>query len=106
MPPEPEGYNQEPYYIFSREEADRLITEALDTSLDEPEPFVRLLLMLHDHTSERQLKDSICLLMEVAYEGSIVRSINFDEYLEAIREGQDPLQEARTRRSGVHDSNA
>jgi hypothetical protein len=106
MQQETDDHKQESNDIFTREEADRLITEALDTSLDEPEPFVRLLLILHDHTSERQLKDSIYRLMEVAYECSIVRSINFDEYLEAIREGQDPLQEARTRRSGVHDSDA
>ena len=106
MEQENDNQEQEPYYIFSREEADQLITKALDTSLDEPEPFVRLLLILHDHTSERQLKDSICLLMEVAYDGSIVRSINFDEYLEAIRQGQDPMEEVRNRRSGVHGSEA
>ena len=106
MEQENDDQEQEPYYIFTREEADRLITEALDTSLDEPEPFVRLLLILHDHTNERQLKDSICLLMEVAYDCSIVRSIEFDEYLEAIRQGQDPLEEARTRRFGIQDSEA
>jgi hypothetical protein len=106
MPSQIGNADQEPNDIFTREEADRLITEALDTSLDEPEPFVRLLLILHDHTSERQLKDSIYLLMEVAYEGSIVRSINFDEYLEAIRGGQDPLQEARNRQYGIYDSDA
>jgi hypothetical protein len=105
MPPT-DDLEQEPYYIFTHEEADRLLTEALDTSLDEPEPFVRLLLILHDHASERQLKDSIYLLMEVAYEGSIVRSINFDEYLEAIRQERDVLKEARTRWYGDHGSEA
>jgi hypothetical protein len=97
VPPQADASDQESYYIFTREEADRLITEALDTSLDEPEPFVRLLLVLHDHASECQLKESIYLLMEVAYEGSIARSINFDEYLEAIRQGRDALKEARAR---------
>ena len=97
---------QEPYYIFTREEADRLITEALDTSLDEPEPFVKLLMTLYDNAREDQLKESIYLLMEVAYEGSIVRSIDFDEYLEAIRQGRDVLEEVRSRKYGGHDPEA
>ena len=105
MPPT-DDFEQEPYYIFTHKEADRLLTEALDTSLDEPEPFVRLLLILHDHASERQLKDSIYLLMEVAYEGSIVRSIDFDKYLEAIRQGRNVLEEARNSWQGDHDPEA
>ena len=100
MSPQTDDSDQEPYYIFTREEADRLITEALDTSLDEPEPFVRLLMILYDNAREDQLKESIYLLMEVAYEGSIVRSINFDEYMEAIRQGRDIVEEARSRRYG------
>ena len=106
MPSQADDSNQEAYCILTREEADRLITEVLDTSLDEPEPFVRLLLILHDHADERQLKESIYLLMEVAYEGSIVRSINFDEYLEAIRQERDVLKEARTRWHGSNDPEA
>jgi len=66
MPSQADDTDQEPYYIFTCEEADRLITAALDTSLDEPEPFVRLLLILHDHEQEPRLKDSIYLLMKVA----------------------------------------
>jgi len=53
--------NQGLYYIFTREEADRLITETLDTSLDEPEPFVRLLLVLHDHWLMRFIPDWLVL---------------------------------------------
>ncbi len=44
--------------------------------------------------------------MEVAYEGSIVRSIDFREYLEAIRQGRDVLEEARSRGYGGNDSEA
>jgi hypothetical protein len=104
MPPETEGCNEEPYYIFSPEDADRLVTEALDTSLDEPEPFVRLLLILHDHVQEAQLKDGIYQLMKAAYNSSIVHSIDFQEYLEAIRQGQNPVKEARNRWYGGQDS--
>jgi len=87
----------EPYHIFTREEADRLIIESLDTSMDEPEPFVRLLLILHDHEQEPRLKDSIYQLMKAAYDNSIVHSIDFQEYLEAVRQGRDIVKEARSR---------
>jgi hypothetical protein len=97
MPPEPDDSSEEPCYIFTREEADRLVTEALDTDLDEPEPFVRMLLILLDSAQENRLKDAIHLLIKVAYDGSIVHSIVLDEYIEAIREGRDIVEEARAR---------
>lgn len=97
MPPHTDNSDQEPFFIFNREEANDLVTEALDTSPDEPEPFIKLLLILFDNTQERQMKDAVYLLMEAAYDGSIVHSIDFQEYLEAIRHGQNPVEEARTR---------
>ncbi|HEX5733773.1 MAG TPA: hypothetical protein VF131_13135 [Blastocatellia bacterium] len=106
MPPEIEKFNQEPYSIFTDEEADRLVTGALDTSPDEPEPFVKLLLILHDHEKDSRLQDSIRLLMRVAYNCSIVHSIKFEEYLEAIRQGQAPLEEARAKLKGSQDTEA
>jgi hypothetical protein len=98
--------NKEPYYIFTDEEADQLITEALDTDLSDPEPLVELLLIIYDHIHEARLKDSIYLLMKVAFKYSIVHSVNFQEYLEAIRRDQNPAQEARARRYGGHNSEA
>ena|SRR5689334_3963454 len=98
--------DQEPYFIFTREEADRLITEALDTNLDEPEPFVRLLLVLLDNARDPRLEESIRLLIKVAYDGSIVHSINFDEYIEAIRGRQNIMEETRTRWLARHKSEA
>ena len=78
--------NQEPYEIFTYEEAERLVTEALDTSPDEPEPFIKLLLILHDHEQDSRLHDSIRMLMKAAYKGSIADDNNFEKYLEAIRQ--------------------
>lgn len=95
MPFPTDGPDQEPITIFTDEEAERLVTGALDTSPDEPEPFVKLLLILHDHEKDSRLQDSIRLLMRVAYNCSIVHGIKFEEYLEAIRQGQDPLEEER-----------
>jgi hypothetical protein len=106
VPPQADSPDQEPYYIFTREEAERLVTEALDTDLDEPEPFVRLLLVLLDNTREPRLEESIRLLLKAAYDSSIVRSINFDEYIEAIREGKNIVEESRARWLARHKSEA
>lgn len=104
MPPETDSSSQEPYFIFTREEAELLVTEALDTDTDEPEPFVRLLLILLDHAQEPRLNDAIRLLIKVAYDGSIMHSIDLDEYIEAIREGQNIVAEARSRWIARHKS--
>lgn len=95
MPREPVDCNQEQHCFFTPEEAGRLIREALDTSPDEPEPLVRLLLILFDNAQEPRLQDSIHLLIEVAYGGSLVQSRDMNEYLEAIRLGQNPMEEIR-----------
>ena len=106
MPPQADDSDQEPYFIFIREEAERLITEALDTDLDEPEPFVRLLLILLDNAREPRLKEAIYLLIKVAYDGSIVHSIDLDEYIEAVRNRQNIVEEARARWLDRHKSEA
>ena len=70
------------------EEADRMVTQALDCELPEPEPFVRILLFLFDlHLEGRgpELSNSIHRLMTAAYNNSNAHSANFDDYLEAVR---------------------
>lgn len=106
MLPESDDSSSEPYYIFRDEVADRLITEALETDLSDPEPLVKLLLIIHDHIQETRLQESIYLLMKAAFKYSIVHSINFQEYLEAIRQDQNPAEEARARRYGGNDPEA
>lgn len=95
MPSQTDNSEQDPCYIFTREEAGDLIRKALDTSLDEPEPFVRLLLVLFDNVKDSRLEDSIYLLIKVAYNGSLVHSRDLGEYLEAIRQGKNPMEEIR-----------
>jgi len=97
MQADQESANQRSPRKFTFEEADRLVTEAIDTDIDEPEPLVKLLLMLYDRAESPDLKDVIHQLMKAAYHNSIVQSINFQEYLEAIRQGRNVVQEARTR---------
>jgi hypothetical protein len=97
MQADPENANEQSALNLTFEEADRLVTEAIDTDIDEPEPLVKLLLILYDRAQPPDLKDAIHHLMKAAYHNSIVQSINFQEYLEAIREGRNVVQEARTR---------
>jgi len=104
MPSQIDDSNQEPYYIFTDE--DRLIIEALEADLSNPEPLVKLLLILYDHIKEARLQDSIYLLMKAAFKYSIIHSIAFHSYLEAIRKGQNPAEEARAREYGDHNSEA
>ena len=106
MSPQTDDSKQEPYHIFTDEEIDRLIIEALEADLSDPEPLVRLLLMIYDRIQETRLKDSIYLLMKGGYKYSIVHSINFQEYLEAIRQGQNPAEEARARKYGGDNAEA
>ena len=106
MQQETDDHKQEPYYIFTDEDEDKLITEALEADLSDPEPLVKLLLIIHDHIKEARLQDSIHLLMKAAFKYSIVHSIIFQEYLEAIRQGRNPAEEARARRYGGNNSEA
>lgn|SRR5262249_48089077 len=92
-----ESENQQPVLDLTFEEADRLVTEAIDTDIDEPEPLVKLLLILYDCAQQPDLREAIYQLMKAAYQNSIVQSINFHEYLDAIRKGRNPVGEARTR---------
>ena len=62
----PDNSNKEPYHIFTDEEADLLITDALYAD-SEPELLVKLLLIIHDHIQEVRLRDSIYLLMKAAF---------------------------------------
>lgn len=106
MSPQTDDSNKESYYIFTDEETDRLVTKALESDLSNPEPLVKLLLIIHDRINDTRLQESVYILMKAAYKWSIVHSINFQEYLEAIRQGQNPAEEARARSYGGHDSEA
>ncbi|HKV38334.1 MAG TPA: hypothetical protein VJX67_03910 [Blastocatellia bacterium] len=82
------------------EQADRVVTQALDCEVDEPEPLVKVLLFLFDLQEQGrgpELSDSLLQLMAAAYNNSVVHSANFHEYLDAIRQGRDPVKRARRR---------
>jgi hypothetical protein len=97
VPTEADQSDHKPYFIFTNEEADHLVTEALDTDSCEPEAFVRLLLILLDNAQEPRLKEALHELIKAAYDRSIVHSIHLDEYIEAVRQRQNVVEETRAR---------
>jgi cytosine/adenosine deaminase-related metal-dependent hydrolase len=97
MSAEIENSEQPPRFIFTSEEADQLVSEALDTDSCEPEAFVRLLLILLDHTQEPCLKEAFRELVKAAYNRSIVYSIHLCEYIDAVKQGQNVVEETRAR---------
>ena len=97
MPTQADHSDHKAFCVFTSEEADELITAALDSNPCEPEPFVRLLLILLDHIQEPCLKEAFHELIKAAYDHSLVHSIHLDEYIEAVRQEQNIVEDTRAR---------
>ena len=77
-------------------EALRMLEDALgEGQIDEPEALVRMLLFLADNFDHAGLKATVQTLVRAAYDNSIVHALAFEDYVEAIRGGQNPLKTAR-----------
>jgi hypothetical protein len=77
-------------------EALRMLEDALgEAQIDEPEALVRLLLFLADNFDHASLKATVQTLVRAAFDNSIVHAIAFEDYVEAIRGGQNPLKIVR-----------
>jgi hypothetical protein len=77
-------------------EALRMLEDALgEAQIDEPEELVRLLLFLSDNFDHAGLKATVQTLVRAAFDNSIVHAIAFEDYVEAIRGGQNPLKIVR-----------
>ncbi len=92
-----EGRPRVPNGIITQEEANELVLEALDCCQDEPEGFVKVLVILYDNTTDGYSQEAIYRLIRAAYNSSLVHSFSLKDYMAVIREGRDPLKEARTR---------
>jgi hypothetical protein len=86
--------------IITQEEANELMGDALDAQYDEPEQLVKLLVILHDN-SEGYIQEAVYRLIRAAYNLSLVHSFSLQDYMAVIREGRDPLAEARRKSQKV-----
>jgi len=86
--------NQPGQSILTHDEALRMLEDVLGDppEIDEPEMLVKLLLFLSDNFDHPGLKATIQTLVRAAFDNSIVRAIAFEEYVEAIRAGRNPLE--------------
>ena len=86
-----------PNGIITQEEANDLVTDALDADLSEPEQFVKMLVILYDNSQDGYLQEAVYRLIRAAFNFSLAHSFSLQDYIAIIREGRDPLKEARTR---------
>ena len=96
MSPQTEERSQVLNGIITQEEANELMGDALDAQYDEPEQLVKLLVILYDN-SEGYIQEAVYRLIRAAYNLSLVHSFSLQDYMAVIREGRDPLAEARMR---------
>jgi len=85
---------------LTREQARGLVWEALNTTSDEPEPFVKILLMILDNLHDPSLEESIYHMLWSSFNGSLVHSMEFHDYLDRIRQGRNPLADTKCRLIG------
>jgi|SRR5215213_2354942 len=81
--------------IITQEEANELLIDALDAQQDEPEQLVKLFVILHDNCNDGFLQEALYRMMRAAFNSSLVHSFSLRDYIASIREGRDPLTEAR-----------
>ena len=86
-----------PNGIITQEEANDLVTDALDADMSEPEQFVKMLVILYDNSQDGYLQEAVYRLIRAAFNFSLAHSFSLQDYIAIIREGRNPLVEARTR---------
>jgi hypothetical protein len=89
--------NESEQSILTPCKALRMLEDALGEppQIDEPEELVRVLLFLSDNFDHPGLKATVQTLVRAAFDKSIVHAIAFEDYVEAIRGGQNPLKLVR-----------
>ncbi len=71
--------------IFTIERATGFVDRIFDEDRDRPETFMRLLLLIYDHSSEPPVQDALMHLMIGAFNVSLAHSDALDKYLDTLR---------------------
>ncbi|MGA9769681.1 MAG: hypothetical protein WBV94_11615 [Blastocatellia bacterium] len=71
--------------IFTIERSTEFVDRVFNEDRDNPATFMRLLLLLHDHSDEPPVKDALMHLMMGAYNVSMAHSDALDKYLDTLR---------------------
>ena len=71
--------------IFTIERSTEFVDRLFDESRDRPETFMRVLLIIYDHSSEPPVQDSLMHLMMGAFNVSVAHSDALNKYLDTLR---------------------
>jgi hypothetical protein len=71
--------------IFTIERSTEFVDRMFDEDRDNPTTFMRLLLLLYDHSSEAPVQDALMHLMMGAFNVSLAHSDALDKYLDTLR---------------------
>ena len=71
--------------IFTIERSTHFVDRIFDEDRDRPETFMRLLLLIYDHSSEAPVQDALMHLMMGAFNVSLAHSDALDKYLDTLR---------------------
>ena len=71
--------------IFTIERSTQFVDRIFDEDRDNPATFMRLMLLLYDHSSEAPVQDALMHLMMGAYNVSLAHSDALDKYLDTLR---------------------
>ena len=71
--------------IFTAERSMEFVDQIFDEPRDRPETFMRVLLIIYDHSSEPPVQDALMHLMMGAYNVSRAHSDALDKYLDTLR---------------------
>lgn len=76
---------QDLHGLFAPERAREMVDQAMYVERDEPENFIRMLLLLHDHSKDALMSDALMALIVAAYDCSSPHSAALDKYLDSLR---------------------
>ena len=71
--------------IFTIERSTQFVDRVFDEDRDRPETFMRMMLLLYDHSSEPPVQDALMHLMMGAYNVSMAHSDALNKYLDTLR---------------------
>ena len=71
--------------IFTLERSTQFVDRIYDEDRDNPETFMRVLLLIYDHSSEAPVQDALMHLMMGAFNVSMAHSDALGKYLDTLR---------------------
>ncbi|HST20995.1 MAG TPA: hypothetical protein VLR90_07755 [Blastocatellia bacterium] len=85
---EPKQAQEDLRDIFTEQRSMELVDRAMNDDRDEPDNFIRMLLLLYDHSNDTATQAAIMNLIRAAYSRSLAHSNTLNTYLDSLRGGE------------------